>query len=78
MNYITNQSNDEKLSVFIVSLQLASAAAICIFYTILMMAVLVGLVVDAANSGLCSVTSLAMLVLSIVIYVTALLHPMVC
>lgn len=60
-----------------VFLQLAFAAAICIFYIILMMTVLVGLVVEAAESGLCSVTTLAMLVLLIVLFITALLHPMV-
>lgn len=42
-----------------------------------MMVVLVGLVVEAVDTGLCSVTSLAMLILSIIIFITGLLHPMV-
>lgn len=41
------------------------------------MVVLVGLVVEAVDTGLCSVTSLAMLILSVMIFITGLLHPMV-
>lgn len=60
-----------------VSLQLVFAATISIFYMLLMLVVLFGLVVEAVDTGLCSVTSLAMLILSVMIFITALLHPMV-
>uniref|UniRef100_K1Q406 chitin synthase n=1 Tax=Magallana gigas TaxID=29159 RepID=K1Q406_MAGGI len=57
------------------NVQLAYAAIVSTAYSLLMMVVLVGLLVEAAGAGLCSVTTLFLLFVSGVFVLSALLHP---
>ncbi|XP_061164529.1 chitin synthase chs-2-like [Saccostrea echinata] len=57
------------------NVQLTYAAIVSTIYSLLMMVVLVGLLVEAAGAGLCSVTTLFLLFVAGVFVVSALLHP---
>jgi chitin synthase len=54
---------------------LAYAAIVSTVYSLLMMVVIVGLLVEAAGAGLCSVTTLFLLFVTGVFVLSALLHP---
>ena len=58
--------------------QLAYAGVLSIFYTIVMMLALVGIIRGAAENGFCSVSTTFLLGVVGVFVVTALLHPMEC
>ncbi|XP_061164528.1 chitin synthase chs-2-like [Saccostrea echinata] len=55
--------------------QLAYAAVVSTIYSLLMMVVLVGLLVEAATAGFCSVTTLFLLFVVGVFLVSAIVHP---
>ncbi|XP_062589948.1 chitin synthase chs-2-like [Saccostrea cucullata] len=55
--------------------QLAYAAVVSTIYSLLMMVVLVGLLVEAATAGFCSVTTLFLLFVVGVFLVSAVVHP---
>nr|XP_034301297.1 chitin synthase chs-2 isoform X1 [Crassostrea gigas] len=57
------------------NIQLAYAAVVSIFYSLLMMVVLVGILLEAVTAGLCSVTTLFLLFVVGVFFISALLHP---
>ena len=62
---------------YLICLQLAYAAIVSTIYSLLMMVVLVGLLVEAAGAGLCSVTTLFLLFVAGVFVLSAILHPQV-
>ncbi|XP_048773867.2 chitin synthase chs-1-like isoform X2 [Ostrea edulis] len=55
--------------------QLAYAAVVSTFYSLLMMVVLVGLMVEAVTAGFCSVTTLFLVFVVGVFFVSAVIHP---
>ena len=64
--------------LLLIYLQLAYAAILSIIYSLFMMWVLVGLLVEANGAGFCSVTTIFLLFVVGVMIFTALLHPLVC
>ncbi|KAK3082737.1 hypothetical protein FSP39_003848 [Pinctada imbricata] len=57
------------------NIQLAYAAIVSTFYSLLMMVVIVGLLLEAVGAGLCSVTTIFLIFVAGVFVVSAMLHP---